>query len=159
MGSTGLTMIIVAVVQYFHSPPTGPGQKNPYRMLRRTWGEHTTERTEFNQFMQANSRSTNSSSVANQQLYNVNSQPEKQLARDNLSFRASFRHRSFDNDLGFVSRTFRSPLGAVFIFQKQSLEKGWPGPSSLRDGPLFFFDGGEGWKIFACKRFFTCGSY
>ena len=97
--------------------------------------------------MQANSRSTNSSSVANQQLYNVNSQPEKQLARDNLSFRASFRHRSFDNDLGFVSRTFRPPLGPVFIFQKQSLEKGWPGPSSLRDGPLFFLTGGRGGKF------------
>ena len=79
-------------------------------------GEHTTERTEFNQFMQANSRSTKSSSVANQQLYNVNSQPEKQLARDNSSFRASFRHRFFDNDLGSVSRTSQSPLGPVAIF-------------------------------------------
>ena len=38
--------------------------------------EHTTERTEFNQFAQANSGSTNSSSVENQHLYNVNSQPE-----------------------------------------------------------------------------------
>ena len=116
-------------------------------------GEHTTERTEFNQFMQANSRSTKSSSVANQQLYNVNSQPEKQLARDNSSFRASFRHRFFDNDLGSVSRTFRSPLGPVFIFQKRSLENGLLGPSSLRDGPLFLTGGGEGWKIFTCKRF------
>ena len=104
--------------------------------------------------MQANSRSTNSSSVANQQLYNVNSQPEKQLARDNLSLRASFRHRSFDNDLGFVSRTFRPPLGAVFIFQKQSLEKGWPGPSSLRDGPLFFLTGGGGVENFRMQTFF-----
>ena len=52
-------------------------------------GEQTTERTEF---MQANSRSTKSSSVANQQLYNV--EPYEELtARDNSSFRASFRHR------------------------------------------------------------------
>ena len=83
MGSTGLTMIIVAVVQYFHSPPTPRAKESVLNVEEDMGGEHTTERTEFNQFMQANSRSTNSSSVANQQLYNVNSQPEKQSARDN----------------------------------------------------------------------------
>ena len=90
-------MIIVAVVQYFLALQRlgvsirllHPGQKNPpplppmviQNVKEDMEGEHTTERTEF---MRANSRSTNSSSLANQQLYNVSSQSEKQLARDNL---------------------------------------------------------------------------
>lgn len=84
MGLTGLTVSIVAVVLYLLSLLRlgvyilllHPGQKNPpplppmviQNLAEDMGGEHTTERTEF---MQANSRSTNSSSVANQQLYNV----------------------------------------------------------------------------------------
>ena len=87
MGFNGLTVSIVAVVVYLlallrlgvYIRLLHPGQKNPPPlppMVKQNvgddmGGEHTTERTEFNQFMQANSRSTISSSVANQQLYNV----------------------------------------------------------------------------------------
>ena len=108
MGFNGLTVSIVAVVVHLvallrlvvYIRLLHPGQKNPPPlppMVKQNVGddmgeEHTTERTEFTQFMQANSRSTNSSSVANQQLYNV--EPQEELtARDNSSFRASFRHR------------------------------------------------------------------
>ena len=84
MGLTGLTVSTVAVVLYLLAllrlgvsiRLLHPGQKNPpplppmviQSVEEDMRGEHTTERTEF---IQANSRSTNLSSVANQQLYNV----------------------------------------------------------------------------------------
>ena len=84
MGFNGLTVSVVAVVVYLlallrlgvYIRLLHPGQKNPpplppmviHNVGEDMGGEQTTERTEF---MQANSRSTNSSSVANQQLYNV----------------------------------------------------------------------------------------
>ena len=84
MGLTGLTVSTVAVVLYLLAllrlgvsiRLLHPGQKNPpplppmviQNVEEDMGGEHTTERTEF---IQANSRSTNLSSVANQQLYNV----------------------------------------------------------------------------------------
>ena len=84
MGLTGLTVSTVAVVLYLLAllrlgvsiRLLHPGQKNPpplppmviQSVEEDMGGEHTTERTEF---IQANSRLTNLSSVANQQLYNV----------------------------------------------------------------------------------------
>ena len=84
MGLTGLTVSTVAVVLYLLAllrlgvsiRLLHPGQKNPpplppvviQNVEEDMGGEHTSERTEF---IQANSRSTNLSSVANQQLYNV----------------------------------------------------------------------------------------
>lgn len=62
--------------------------------------EHTTERTE----LQANSRSTNTSSVADQQL-SCNAEPLGAcVARENSSVRVSFDEKFFDNNLGPVSR-------------------------------------------------------
>ena len=61
--------------------------------------EHTTERTE----LQANSRSTDTSSVADQQL--CNAEPLGACsARENSSVSVSFDKKVFDNDLGPVSR-------------------------------------------------------
>lgn len=62
--------------------------------------EHTTERTE----LQANSRSADTSSVADQQLP-CNAEPLGAcVARENPSVRVSFDERFFDNNLGPVSR-------------------------------------------------------
>ena len=62
--------------------------------------EHTTERTE----LQANSRSADTSSVADQQL-SCNAEPLGAcVARENPSVRVSFDERFFDNNLGPVSR-------------------------------------------------------
>ena len=84
LGLNGLTVSIVAVVVYLLAllrlgvsiRLLHPGKKNPpplppmvkQNVEEDMGGEHTTERTEF---MQANSRSTNLSSVADQQLYNA----------------------------------------------------------------------------------------
>lgn len=62
--------------------------------------EHTTERTE----LQPNSRSADTSSVADQQLP-CNAEPLGAcVARENPSVRVSFDERFFDNNLGPVSR-------------------------------------------------------
>lgn len=62
--------------------------------------EHTTERTE----LQANSRSADTSSVADQQL-SCNAEPLGAcVARENPSVRVSFDDKFFDNNLGPVSR-------------------------------------------------------
>ena len=62
--------------------------------------EHTTERTE----LQANSRSADTSSVADQQL-SCNAEPLGAcVARENPPVRVSFDERFFDNNLGPVSR-------------------------------------------------------
>ena len=62
--------------------------------------EHTTERTE----LQANSRSADTSSVADQQL-SCNAEPLGAcVARENPSVRVSFDEQFFDNNLGPVSR-------------------------------------------------------
>ena len=64
--------------------------------------EHTTERTE----LQANSRSTDTSSVTDQQL--CNAEPLGACAaRENSSVSVSFDEKFFDNDLGPVSRKIR----------------------------------------------------
>lgn len=62
--------------------------------------EHTTERTE----LQANSRSADTSSVADQQL-SCNAEPLGAcVTRENPSVRVSFDEKFFDNNLGPVSR-------------------------------------------------------
>ena len=62
--------------------------------------EHSTERTE----LQANSRSADTSSVADQQL-SCNAEPLGAcVARENPSVRVSFDEKFFDNNLGPVSR-------------------------------------------------------
>ena len=62
--------------------------------------EHTTERTE----LQANSRSADTSSVADQQL-SCNAEPLGAcVARENPPVRVSFDERFFDNNLDLASR-------------------------------------------------------
>lgn len=117
LSPTELTVIIVAVVllpvllvyilkkilsrvrQEQEGPPPVPpvGILNVEEDMEE---EHTTERTE----LQANSRSADTSSVADQQL-SCNAEPLGAcVARENPSVRVSFDEKFFDNNLGPVSR-------------------------------------------------------
>lgn len=117
LSPTELTVIIVAVVlllvvlvyilkkilsrvrQELEGPPPAPpvGILNVEGDMEE---EHTTERTE----LQANSRSADTSSVADQQL-SCNAEPLGTcVARENPSVRVSFDEKFFDNNLGPVSR-------------------------------------------------------
>lgn len=117
LSPTELTVIIVAVVlllvvlvyilkkilsrvrQEREGPPPVPpvGILNVEEDMEE---EHTTERTE----LQANSRSADTSSVADQQL-SCNAEPLGAcVARENPPVRVSFDERFFDNNLGPVSR-------------------------------------------------------
>ena len=117
LSPTELTVIIVAVVlllvvlvyilkkllshvrQEQEGPPPVPpvGIPNVDEDMEE---ENPTERTE----LQANSRSTDTSSVADQQL-SCNAEPLGAcVARENSSVRVSFDEKFFDNNLGPVSR-------------------------------------------------------
>lgn len=98
-----LVYILKKILSHLRQEQEGPPPVPPVGILNVEEDmeeEHTTERTE----LQANSRSTNTSSVADQQL-SCNAEPLGAcVARENSSVRVSFDERVFDNNLGPVSR-------------------------------------------------------